>query len=524
MLNNIPELSWGAFVPQFLGFFNNAKDRDLKWFTDLDRAAFFHEAVHYINALSSTYSIHLILECLDAVKKMIREFGGNANGIFSLISTEDDYWKHFLQQSESCEGRYSYENLNIKEYLTDRGYFREDADRLLLDLEPLKQTYIAIYNEQTQCHEILCWNHVSQQYFVIPMGIMAMQECQAYINEMIHATESDEFASFTLNSKKYSSENPVHIYTILFELFHKAIIESEEIAGTKEQKLLFLEFALDISMQMPLFVDDENYKDTYIPSSTFIKILDYISQKKCVPDLKNNRDYIGYLDEMCRAIDIYPCTKSWRNLFDVIDTMLNFTNDDLKKHVSSEFLSGYSNKVAETILNIANRNPVNKHYKHGIATNDTKDKVKGDVLDYIDKNRSVMVNGSLGGGILFLVRDVLKMRISNPWYFTYPHNHFHKYFDDILPPIVFFNNAPVSYLSTQKYWLLRDMQFIKHLWALYIQKQTSSESFKCGNRFFEISCKERQTGCCFEYRPDAPLCNTNCEFTDCLSWFKLISR
>ncbi len=283
----------GFYNPAILGIFVNGKDDDILY-------SFVHEFTHHINYISSTYSIHVIIEKLEVIENMIYDLGGiivcpssfRKKKLF-YGTFQEPYIDHLKMFNGNTESYRITSKKDLEKYILDNKIINnEDIDglwKILISGNP-EQNNIGISMLDSYCiYHYLRWNFIKKIYFITKLGLDCLLECNAYLISQICIGKSRQEIEFDKNRFLYNIKSYMHAYTapleILFESCKNLIRTQED----KENLIKLLSMMIDICLQMPISYADKRKKpNPYTPSIYFMSMVQELKKLHFIPNIIGN--------------------------------------------------------------------------------------------------------------------------------------------------------------------------------------------------------------------------------------------
>lgn len=463
---------------------------------------FFHEFIHFLQAIGSTYNLNTHFEVMGYISQFINEVGGDTSRVLHTFSPfvdlKEGFREHFHYHYRSLDGMYGSRPFQLNMHDPLVGFVR--------------------LNEETLCYEYVRWNSHDQRYFATPLGAHTFQECMAFIlGESMRVAENENI-SLPLQFN-VPSNSILHCYNAPLELFWNTFPEKQNVPNDLIATLVTV---LDMSLQIPSshYENHPAWNAMTSPSFRFAYFLDAIKKQgiKLVNHL-DEADYLRFINEVSDVLKWPSPLTTWEKFLEIISGCVK----EWRGFVTSSIKTNPErfNVYVDTYLKIVRRRAIstsNKELSQEVIeekATQLRNALISDPLSYA---------GIFGLGILDYIERALRLRVEKPTMLIS-----RRYYEQLVQtfPIPFWVNE--QFLTPMEPDLFSiafygDLLALPHLWALTRQWDDGKrKQLVCGYKYFGIPCFEASliSGQCPKWSPDTSEPDVECTFTDIVGYFHL---
>ena len=269
---------------------------------------YFHEFVHFLQAVGSTYCVDHHLETMNYIAAAVEDMGGRSNLVLSGGSdaevTADNIKERLTFRHHSLEGAYGSRRVDLG----------------LARIEGAETLGMCKFNEERLCWEYIRWNRRDGCFFATPIGALTLRETQAYVLQHLIENEAGTDVAIEYATDR-ASDSGTHVYTALIELFFRTFDDPQVNATDKMVTLITL---IDLALQIPpvSYRGHPDWTPMTIPGLRFMTFFEHIREIGFV-DHRDDAHYLKFTEEMSALLG-WPSPKAiWHEFHQAISEMLS---------------------------------------------------------------------------------------------------------------------------------------------------------------------------------------------------------
>ena len=462
-------------------------------------SVYFHEYVHFLQSIGTTYGISRHFEILEWIAKGVRQMGGSDALILSGLSKAPKDARKDLRGHRLMEGAYGSRKVDLPIESRDIG--------------------LLAANENTACYEYIRWNFRDKCYFATPVGRYTLCENLAALSETIGI--SDKARIPIVRQHLASSDSPLHNYTVGTEFFWNTYEQQQK----NPDSLIVTAIAfMDACQQIPSWRHSSHpeWVPMTSPSIRFAVLTDALGSVRFINHL-HDPDYDRFITDLFKKAGWPAPPQFFREHLEWLSGVAQNHLDSLESYrlQHPELHEAYFRNQVE----MARRN-LQEIYG---ATHSRK-KLEARLAKYEKALRSdqFVAYGKFGLGLLDYIIRAMKIRLEHPLWLVFPQGHLDELRSELPLPIYWHGKNEVNAPSARTMALFFDIKASHHLWALTVQwfsrkRKEKHKGFSCGYRYFGMECPEPpcKNGRCPNWSPDSPAPDFNCTFVGVTKYFRL---
>jgi hypothetical protein len=491
-------------VPSILGEFNplllqlklHVGRSDDSAAAERTQGTYFHEYVHFLQCIGTTYSISSHFETLAWIAEAVRQMGGHNELILSGLAmpVRQRPLQH-LAMHRNMDGAYG-------------------SRQVLLPTES-KSLGLLNLNESTACYEYIRWNLHDQCYFSTPVGAYTLHENLASLSETIGMAPGEQIPIVLQNAVPSSS--PLHNYTVGTEFFWNVFDQKQ----TDPNSLIVTAAAfMDACLQIP----NSRHKmhPAYIgmtsPSIRFAMLSEVLPEVRFIDHL-DDQDYPRFIEDLFAKMRWPAPPQIFQEHLEWLSPIVQAHVDSIDNYRSIQpqlYDKYFNDQIARTRHNL----------EEMYGATHTSEWLEGHLADFERALRSdpLVCAGKFGLGLLDYIVRALKIRVEHPLWMVFPQLHFDELKAELPLPVEWMAENENHTPSARAMSLFYDIKASHHLWALTMQWLLGERNnLKCGYRYFEMQCPEPvcQDGRCPNWKPNSAPPDFNCNFIGVTKYFGL---
>lgn len=455
-------------------------------------AAYFHEYVHFLQNIGTTWGISRVLEVLNWIAEGVEQMGGNPSLILNgLARPVPRSALQDLVMHRKLDGAYGSRMCTLPEAIPVEG-----------SLVP---------NLETGCIEYIRWNEVDQCYFATPVGAHTLRENLAYVSENIGMSGQ------VFPSHRAPSNSDLHNYTVGTEFFWNAFPDQRK----DPSSLILTAVALmDACLQIPnsRHLNHPDWVPMTAPGFRFASLTEVLPSVRFI-DVFEDLDYSRFIGEIFNQM-------GWPAPSQIVEEHVEWLTSVREHHMGAldEFRSrepAIYEAYFRQQVDMARRN-LNEMY----GETHSADELESRFNEYEHALRSdpLVAWGKFGLGFLEYIVRALRIRLEHPLWLAFPHAHFDELTAELSLPIYWHAGDELNLPSARAMSLFFDIKAAHHLWALTVQWLSGKRAeLECGYRYFGIPCSEPtcKQGKCPNWTPASVRPRVRCTFVDVATYFRL---